>query len=253
MAAEPTDDSSEPKAQGKLTAQDRKSIIERLESGETQVALAQEFGVTRQYVSLLLKKFRQDGEGAIVGGRRGRKPSRLLTPDEEKAIHRIIKKHQTPKSAGLPVGRKKVERTWGLDTVKKLIVRELSFTPKRSTVLELLQKWGITISPSAEDDEMEFSQSYYDYINSPIGREVSRKSREMRDRQLAERAAEAAAAAAAGEGLGYSDEELAKIRRKMLAGRPMGGGGRVPGQRVGKHRKAKTPAKRKKRKKKRRK
>lgn len=242
-----TEDSHEKqKKQGKLSPEDRLTIINRVDAGEKQTVLAGEFGVSRQYVSLLMAKYRAEGNGAVVGKTRGRKPSRLLTGEEEKAIHRLILANKTPKQAGLNIGTKG-KNAWEMDSVKKLIVRECAFTPKQSTVLDLLEKWGIATRKPGKKAEPEFSQSYYDYINSPVGKRVTRKNLEMRERQEAQRAEErrlkelenAVGEEQVEEGLEYSEEELAKIRRKMLAGQSMPGGGSA-GQRVGKHRKSRT-------------
>jgi hypothetical protein len=178
-------------------------------------------------------------------------------------VHQIITSHKTPKGAGLALSEKGKNK-WDADSVKKLVARECAFTPTKGIVADLLSKWGLT-----PKRERQFSQDYYDYINSDIGREVSRRNWELREKQMRERreaeAAEKAAKAEAGgaeatadadgdvmELIDYSDEELAKIRRQMLDGRRLPGG---VGQRSGKHRKgrgAPTPS-RKKRKKKRKK
>jgi len=277
MPPEATEDQTPEKprqpTQGKLTPEQRLSIAKRIEAGEKQIDLASEFGVTRQAVSLLMQKYRKEGEEAIMGARRGRKPSRKLSPGEEEALHKIILGNKTPKGAGLelvPKGKNK----WDGDSVKRLIVRECGFSPTKGTVADLLAKWDLT-----PKQERQFSQDYYDYVNSDIGKEVSRRNWEMREKQLqAKREAEleekaeklkagaiaagGAAPADDGEGEGdqvmeeleYTEEELAKIRQQMLAAGPMGMRG-GPGQRVGKHRKSRAPQtpSRKKRKKRRKK
>ncbi|MGI9240339.1 MAG: helix-turn-helix domain-containing protein [Verrucomicrobiales bacterium] len=277
MPPESTEDQKQP-TQGKLSPEQRLSIAKRIEAGEKQIDLASEFGVTRQAVSLLMQKYRREGEEAITGARRGRKPSHKLSPDEEAAVHKIILSKKTPQGVGLELAAKEKNK-WDADSVKRLIVRECAFTPTKATVADLLAKWDLL-----PKRERQFSQDYYDYINSDIGKEVTRRNWEMREKQLrekreAELAAEAEAEAkakalAAGgaegkvadedgdeevmEELEYTEEELAKIRQQMLAAGPMGMGsaGRGgPGQRTGKHSKgrgAHTPS-RKKRKKKRKK
>ena len=266
MPPRPTEDSSDKEQQsnkGKLSPEQRLAIARRIEAGEKQAALAGEFGVTRQAISLLMKKYRAEGEEVIKEGRRGRKPSRRLSPGEEEAVHQIITSHKTPKGAGLQLSEQGKNK-WDADSVKRLVARECSFTPTKSIVADLLGKWGLT-----PKRERQFSQDYYDYINSDIGKEVSRRNWELREKQMRERreaeAAEKAAKAEEGgaeepaggdddeiELMDYTEEELAKIRRQMLAGRRLPGGA---GQRSGKHRKgrgAQTPP-RKKRKKKRKK
>ena len=245
---------------GKLSPEERLSIVKRIEAGEKQAVMATEFGVTRQAISLLMKKYREEGEDVIKEGRRGRKPSRRLSPDEEEAVHLIIKSHKTPKGAGLALAEKGKNK-WDADSIKRLVSRECAFTPTKSIVADLLAKWELT-----PKKERQFSPDYYEYINSDIGKEVSRRNWELREMKLREkREAEAAEAAEKAGGVAsadaeddemeemdYTDEELAKIRRQMLAGRQLSGGA---GQRSGKHRKgrgAHTPP-RKKRKKKRKK
>ncbi len=243
MPPEPTDDQRPEKprqpTQGKLTPEQRLSIAKRIEAGEKQIDLASEFGVTRQAVSLLMQKYRREGEEAIMGARRGRKPSRKLSPGEEDALHKIILGNKTPKGAGLELVAKGKNK-WDGDSVKRLVVRECGFSPTKGTVSDLLAKWELT-----PKQERQFSQDYYDYVNSDIGKEVSRRNWEMREKQLqAKREAEleekaekskAGAIAAGGaapaddgdgdevmEELEYSEEELAKIRQQMLAAGPMG-------------------------------
>ena len=233
----PPDSTENPRGpQGKLTPQERLAIARRVEAGERQSDLAREFGVSRQAVSLLVNKFRKEGAEAIMAPRRGRRPSRSLTPDEEELLHQIILEKVTPEAAGLNLVAAG-KNVWDRESLRQLVVRECSFTPTTAAVGDLLAKWGL-----AGKGGREFSQDYYDYINSPIGKEVSRKNWEMRARQEAERAE-----TEQGQGQG-EEEELARIRRRMLAGTTSAGGA---GQRSGKYRKAcgnQTP-KRKKRKK----
>lgn len=275
MPPESTEDQSQddprPPSQGKLAPEQRLSIAKRVEAGEKQIALASEFGVTRQAISLLVQKYRRDGEEAILGARRGRKPSRKLAPEEEEAIRRIVAANTTPAKAGLESGGKGKD-TWDADAIKQLIKRECSFSPTKGTVADLLAKWDL-----APRGERPFSQDYYDYINSDIGKEVSRRNWELREKQLRERrdaeqaegtggdkqpatagGAQPVSGAAdlggddGGEELDYTDEELAAIRRQMLANRSVG---TAVGRRTGKHSKGRgnqTPP-RKKRKKRRKK
>ena len=99
MPPDSTENTRGPRSQqGKLTPEERLAIARRVEAGERQSDLAREFGVTRQAISLLMNKFRKEGAEAIMAPRRGRQPSRLLTPDEEESIHQIILKKATPKA-----------------------------------------------------------------------------------------------------------------------------------------------------------
>ena len=244
-----------------LTEKDRLNIIRRVEAGETQASLAREYDVTRQYVSILMGRAKKRGvESAATIGKKGRPAIRTLTKEEEKKIHDIIKAHKRPNDAGFRI-RTKAKNVWDIDSVKKLIHREFLFSPGRGNLLDLLAKWGIAVGKPKGTKKPRFSKSYYDYIKSDIGKEVIRKSDELRkaDEERRRKEAEAEKKRLQDPADGHDEDtemwdeaEMEKIRKQVEAGKSPypSAAPPAPNQRMGKHSKGRMQKKKKRKKKK---
>lgn len=226
----------------------RLAIIERLKVGETQESIAQEHGVTRQYISVFWRKYLNGGTKALTPNARGRKKGIRLTTAQQKHIRDIISANENPSAAGMRVAKK--DNHWFLETAVRLIRREFRITPPNSHVSDLLRSWNVRVTPPTGTDRIGFSQDFYDYINSDIGKEVARREAELKSKWEKEnpnfrpkrgRPRKTPEAAAEIDGydemdIDYDDPELEAIRKKMA--KNLESDVPAPNKRVGKHKKA---------------
>ena len=174
MATDDTQPTNSTPGTARLSFEQRLAIVQRIDSGEKQGPIANEVGVTRQYISILWRAYVEHGKEGLKPEKRGRKKGRKLTTEQAEKIHALLKQHKKPSDYGFK-NFGKLRNHWYLDTVHRLIRTELRFTPTRSHVIELLKAWGMRVTALPWTDDTEFSQDYYDYINSDIGKEVLRR------------------------------------------------------------------------------
>jgi hypothetical protein len=258
----------------RLSHEQRMAIMQRIESGEKQGPIADEIGVTRQYISILWRTYIKHGEEGLKPDQRGRKKGRRLTKEQAEKIHAILKQHKKPSDYGFK-NFGKLRDHWYLDTAMRLIKTELRFTPPRSHVIDLLKGWGIRVTALPWTDDTEFSQDYYDYINSDIGREVLRREAELKaawekkNKNFTPKKGRPKKNTSAQpidgtespkvlfgtdgydddiENIDYDNMDMEAIRKKMAKAQAQPP---APGQRVGKHKKGSNRTKPKRKKKKR--
>ncbi len=224
----------------KMSREECVALMERLDRGEMQQTLADELGVSRQYISAEYKSYRKLGEHYRLEVPPEAK--RKLDPEQVELLHRLVHGGQAPGG-----------EAWEPRTAQRALEREIGYRPRMAVIRKHLQKWGVWKDPK---DQPVFDQDYYDYIESPIYKEIERREKKWADeqRRLAEK--ERAAAESAGEGRdGAGGGE--PFAGGELPGEPAGG--QPPhfarakhGVRRGKHRKGSNRQKPKKRRKKKR-
>ena len=98
----------------RLTQEQRLEIGRRVVAGEKQIRLAEEFDISKQGVSLIVKRFRELGEEGFMEQRGARGPVRDLTEGEVEQLDVIFKKWKTPKGAGVrDLGEECLESCFG--------------------------------------------------------------------------------------------------------------------------------------------
>jgi hypothetical protein len=66
---------------------------------------------------------------------------------------------------------------WSLPAAKELVKQLYGVATHTPKLYSTLQDWGVAHFPKGVEDQ-HFDQDYYDYINSDIGRAVSRREKE---------------------------------------------------------------------------
>lgn len=276
-----TDDESEELA---IPVEDRLELMKRIEAGERAATIAAEYGVTRQYVSLLWKKYREEGPDAISSAKRGRRRTRRLSSAERKQLDALVDK-EPPSKYGLP-GEFLDEdlELWTVESLRALVERKFGFVPNKGDVKTILLGRGMPVSMGetlvgkrTPGDPLEPGQVVPSLAEFKASKGWRDRVAKAEEEARAKRAAEAEAAAKlvkAGAGevaeslpakrkrgrprkdavddLDLDLAELERIRKRIEAGlpvmpeRPVRGG---PGVRVGKNRGSKAAPTKKKRKK----
>lgn len=233
----------------KLTPEQRQEITRRVLAGESVVALSQEFGVTRQCVSLLKNKV-LDPERFLKKAEA--RMTRKLTRAEMAKFIKILST-STPEKQGLIPAREK----WALDHGRQLIQRLFKKNPSKRLLTECMEpympkrsefKFGKPQPPKKHhinqlDPELAKDKDYVKYYLSPICEQIAWREYEIALADWEERFAHEEEA-----------EESAKSARpapdSVKSSTPAAPPDLVPRLRVGKHAKSKgspfTPAKRKK-------
>jgi len=105
-----------------LTFEDRLEIVRRREAGETMVAIAARFGVSRQNVAQILDKHRKEGVEGLEVRFPGRPLMRRLSEEEIEHLRGILAEHERPSDYGVRMSR--LKNVWFYESLKKLIQRE---------------------------------------------------------------------------------------------------------------------------------
>jgi len=231
----------------KLDTDQRLAAMRRLEAGEKQRAVAADTGVTSQYISLLWRAYKDKGVEGILDKKTGPRPARELTAAEEEKIRSLLLAHPKPSGLGLPVSEEH-EDVWTLPLVRKLAKRELDFTPMRDHIKDLLRKWNFRLPDPLASRELEFSEDYYEYLKSPLAKQIREREKIAAEKWEQERAAKW------GKPVGeeepeFDSDDYEKLRLKME--NQQGIGEIESRQRTGKHSKGGAPTQKKKRRKKR--
>jgi len=180
--------------QPKTTPEQRAQIYRRVVAGEKRNDLVKEYGITRQMVSIIVKKFKKAGEAAQAGEAplgRQRRDLKTLIPKKLEVLRRLV----TTKSP-VELGLRRFAY-WNFYGVRLAMEQWLHFKLMQFEAEQLLRDWGLPVyhvprtSPNRADDI--FDQDFYDYINSDIGRQVRERSKlaeEREKRELEKRIAE---------------------------------------------------------------
>jgi len=117
----------------------RRAIVLVEQGGSSQAAAARAVGVQRQTVNIWLKRYREQGEGGLLDGRRvsGRKGKGALTAEEVRQVQRWIV-DKTPDQLKLPFA------LWTSRAVRELIERRFAKRLGLSTVQLYLKRWGMS-------------------------------------------------------------------------------------------------------------
>lgn len=237
----------------KLDADQRLAAMLRLEAGEKQKVVAADNGVTGQYISLLWKDYKAKGVEGIAARKYGPRPVRELTEGEQEKLRPLFVSHARPSALGLAV-REDREDVWTIPLARKLAKREVGFAPMRDHMKELLRKWNIRIPVPGAAPEPEFGEDFYEYLKTPLAKQIQERERiaaEKWEKELAEREARARRKTAADDEdfPEFDPEAYEALRKKMEDQREAGE--MASRQRTGKHSKSRAPTQKKKRRKKR--
>lgn len=226
----------------KLSKEQREEVVRRCLAGETQVRVAEDFGITRQYVSLIVRAVKHPEEAER---RAERKLKKRLTPEQEEELKTTIETslpndHEIFPSRGF----------WTVEHGIELAEKRFGKTPSKAVVEQIVKPLAEkrrrerpadprpeppkpfdvrNLSPELADNE-----AFIAYCSSPIGRQVAQREYEIRLKEWEKRQAKR--------------EEKAEMESEFPA-RPFPG--KLPGKRTGKHaggRGSKFTPKRKKRK-----
>lgn len=223
-------DSKGKKTKQAIPREERVEVMRRLEAGETQTAIAAEYGVSRQYVSQLRKQYEAEGETALLEDRRGRKKTRRLADDERRwLVDRM--KEGVPSDHGLDGLRISEDfEMWTVESLRELSMRQFGFMPNKGDARKVLDH-GVPWDPDRRMEPMK-----------PLD-ELPRKPRAVATKEEQDD----------WDALEVDEEELARIRKRIEEGRPVlpayaepSG----PGVRTGKNRGSKAGQAKKKRRKK---
>lgn len=122
-----------------MQAERRRVAVEMVQSGKTRKEAAAAVGVNRRFVGAWVEAVKRDGEAALAGGRRGRRPGEqsVLTAEQERRIIRLIT-DRCPDQLRLPFA------LWSRRAVTDLILRETKVRLSASSVGRHLRRWGFT-------------------------------------------------------------------------------------------------------------
>ena len=166
------------KGSGRFTFEEKLALMQRLDAGETQETLGEEAGVTRQYISLLWKKYKAGGPEALHPRLRGRKQRPKPTPEEYLELRAVLETGG-PAAHDLSDDPK---QPWTLGLVQAYIKRRWNYDTVRLDIIPKLREWGIryaTMEPVRPED---FGPDFVRYINSPIAKQIAEREKEYLQR-----------------------------------------------------------------------
>ncbi len=143
----------------KITSNDatKMEMVQRVvKQGAKQTEVAREYGVTRQYVSFLVKRYREEGKEALVAKPKGRKKEGQLTKADRAKLLEIVFDKQ-------PADFAIAGETWGVDPFRSLVNKTLGKVISRRAASRCLIDWGLLELKPPEED---FDDDFYEYINS---------------------------------------------------------------------------------------
>jgi len=120
-------------------AEIRRVAVNMVRSGKSRIEVARAVGVNRRFVGAWVRAFGEEGEAALSGGRRGRRPGeqKALTRAQEALIRRRIV-GKCPDQLKLPFA------LWTREAVAQLIARRTGVMLSLSAVGLYLAAWGLT-------------------------------------------------------------------------------------------------------------
>lgn len=118
----------------------RKNIVRLLKTGKTGKEIAKLLDVSEGHVSGVKKAYNAGGIAAIKQQKRGRRTGtkRLLTPEQEKEIQKIIV-DKTPEQLRCK------ECMWSRNNIRSLILQKYKIDIPLSTLGYYLQRWGFSV------------------------------------------------------------------------------------------------------------
>lgn len=118
----------------------RKSIVRLSKKGKTNGEIAEILDVSERHVRSVKKQYADGGLVALKPKKRGRNKGakRILTPDQEKEIQKIIVDKD-------PMQLKLKECMWTRKSISELIFRKYGVNMKLSTLGYYLQRWGFSV------------------------------------------------------------------------------------------------------------
>ena len=119
----------------------RRVAVAMVRAGKTRIEAAQTVGVNRRFVGQWVKMAAQDGEAALAGRRRGRRPGeqKALSAVQEDRL-RVLIARGCPDQYGLGLSF----ALWTRQAVRALIARETRVWLTLSVVGRYLRAWGFT-------------------------------------------------------------------------------------------------------------
>ncbi len=117
----------------------RRVAVGMVQAGKTQTEAAATVGVQRRYVGKWVAAVERCGEGALSGGRRGRRPGeqKALSPAQERKVRRLIIR-KSPDELDLPFA------LWTREAVGMLMERKTGVRLSKTTVGAYLRSWRFT-------------------------------------------------------------------------------------------------------------
>ena len=117
----------------------RRVAVAMVRAGKTRIEAAETVGVNRRFVGQWVKMAAQDGEAALAGRRRGRRPGeqKALSAGQEEGLRYLITRG-CPDQFGLSFA------LWTRQAVRALIARETGVWLTLSVVGRYLRGWGFT-------------------------------------------------------------------------------------------------------------
>ena len=122
-----------------VQAELRRRAVTMVDAGKTRRAAAEAVGVSWRFVSKWIKRRDEQGDTALDGGRRGRRPGEQIVLTA-KAARRIRRKiiDKCPDQLKLPFS------LWTREAVRDLIERETGIMLSLQSVSDYLKRWGFT-------------------------------------------------------------------------------------------------------------
>ena len=121
----------------------KRAIIRRIEAGESQSAIAEDLGRTRQLVSRLWRDYQKQGEAALVVKRKGAKKAVQLDKEQDKFCREAVATKQ-PSDFGIDD-----EEAWTATALQKLVKKRYGFHLRITFAERNLHRWGF---PPPRDD-----------------------------------------------------------------------------------------------------
>lgn len=118
----------------------RKSIVRLSKKGKTNGEIAEILDVSERHVRSVKKQYSEGGLEALKPQKRGRSngEKRILTPEQEKEIQRIIVDND-------PMQLKFKDCMWTRKNISELIYQKYKIRMKLSTLGYYLQRWGFSV------------------------------------------------------------------------------------------------------------
>ena len=155
----------------KITSNDatKMEMVQRVvKQGTKQTEVAREYGVTRQYVSFLVKRYREDGNEALVAKPKGRKKEGQLSKSDRAKLLEIVFNKQ-------PADFAIAGDDWSVDAFRGLVDKTVGKAISRRAASRCLIDWGLLELKPPEED---FDDDFYEYINSDAYKAIKHREEE---------------------------------------------------------------------------
>ncbi len=157
-----------------LSAEEKLALVRRVDAGETQTAIAKEFGISRQAVFIMVQGAKRAlAEGRPVG-KIGRAIQHPLDAQQLEQLRTIVTT-QTPAEAKIPGDHP----GWTAKAARALVKRLFGRGSQAAQLHDRLRAWGVFKSDYIPMDLYpEMSPELKAYLESDIGKEVTRREQE---------------------------------------------------------------------------